>query len=358
MLPEAVREWYHAVSHGTVNLPPFVNPFLLFCLGYITVYAVEGQSQPDSGDAKLHKHSVLAMVQRAGAEKASASVCVVEVPPVTTYHSDGGPAGKASPLVSHQAPPITRLGSGSYGHHRTPSFGHEHTHQQHEHSFPEPARIGVPRVASGDHAHSHNERGATPPMGTFAKAQKWEDEESCCGCETGDHDHVHRGVMHKHIVVVGGVAPELTPLMPLIYALLFSVHSLIAGLALGVQAKLGAAAMAILIAIVAHKFVEALSLAASFVREGVRLDTSLAVLMVYCAMTPLGIGLGACVVGRAGSATTAVEAMLSSFAAGSFCFLAAHELGSHDHKTELNRLARAALALTGVLLMGLVSLFA
>ena len=55
---------------------------------------------------------------------------------MTTYHSDGGPAGKASPLVSHQAPPITRLGSGSYGHHRTPSFGHEHTHQQHEHSFP------------------------------------------------------------------------------------------------------------------------------------------------------------------------------------------------------------------------------
>ena len=166
------------------------------------------------GDAKLHKHSVLAMVQRAGAEKASASVCVVEVPPVTTYHSDGGPAGKASPLVSHQAPPITRLGSGSYGHHRTPSFGHEHTHQQHEHSFPEPARIGVPRVASGDHAHSHRERGATPPMGTLAKPQKREDEESCCGCETGDHDHVHRGVMHKHIVVVGGVAPELTPLMP------------------------------------------------------------------------------------------------------------------------------------------------
>ena len=68
--------------------------------------------------------------------------------------------------------------------------------------------------------------------------------------------------------------------MPLIYAPLFSVHSLIAGLALGVQAQLDAAAMAILIAIVAHKFVEALSLAASFVREGVRLDTSLAVLMV------------------------------------------------------------------------------
>ena len=59
MLPEAVREWYHAVSHGTVNLPPFVNPFLLFCLGYITVYAVEGQSQPDSGDAKLHKLSLI-----------------------------------------------------------------------------------------------------------------------------------------------------------------------------------------------------------------------------------------------------------------------------------------------------------
>jgi len=36
------------------------------------------------------------------------------------------------------------------------------------------------------------------------------------------------GVLHKHVVVVPDGA-ALMPLFPLIYALLFSVHSLIAG---------------------------------------------------------------------------------------------------------------------------------
>lgn len=137
------------------------------------------------------------------------------------------------------------------------------------------------------------------------------------------------------------------------------MHSLIAGLALGVQSELGEAAMAILIAIVAHKFVEALSLAASFVREGVRLETSLAVLLVYCAMTPLGIALGACLVARSAAAAEGVEALLSSFAAGSFCFLASHELSESkgSHHTSLSKVRRAALAMVGMLLMGLVSMF-
>ena len=82
----------------------------------------------------------------------------------------------------------------------------------------------------------------------------WEDEESCCGCDH-DHDHVHVGVLHKHVEVSSHPVPcTMYPnpcnpcipcnpcnpqvsngaaLMTLIYALLFSVHSLIAGLALG-----------------------------------------------------------------------------------------------------------------------------
>ena len=54
----------------------------------------------------------------------------------------------------------------------------------------------------------------------------------------------------------------------LVLAVLFSIHSFIAGLALGIQSQFGSSAVAILIAILAHKFVEALSLASSFVKEG------------------------------------------------------------------------------------------
>lgn len=161
-------------------------------------------------------------------------------------------------------------------------------------------------------------------------------------------------MLHRHVVVVPERGAALTPLMPLIYALLFSVHSLIAGLALGVQSQLGDAAVAILIAIVAHKFVEALSLAASFVREGVRLETSLLVLLVYCAMTPLGLAAGYLLVAHGGALGGTAEPLLSSFAAGSFTFLASHELGSD--RAALGRPLRAGLALGGVGVMGLVSL--
>ena len=52
-----------------------------------------------------------------------------------------------------------------------------------------------------------------------------------------------------------------------------------AALALGIQSDDSASSVAILIAILGHKFVEALSLASSFVREGVQLATSASVLL-------------------------------------------------------------------------------
>ena len=136
MLPEAVREFAESVAKGTVQLPPHIDPYLLFCLGYMTVYAVEGQSQPDTGGA-LHKHSILAMAQRAGSQNiASASVCVVDVPPVTTYHDANAPksGNKTSPLLTHPAQPpgLIHSRTGSYGHGNN-SFGHEH---QHVHELP------------------------------------------------------------------------------------------------------------------------------------------------------------------------------------------------------------------------------
>lgn len=356
MLPEAVEEWL-TVSMGT-DMPKFVTPYLLFCAGYITIYAVEGQGHTDT--SALHKHSILAMAQRAGSTNASASVCVVDVPPVKTYGAGGG--GNASGLLAHQhqTPSTGGGGGGSYSHTgKTPSgspaeHGHEHDHAQHEHGHGGCKHDHTQPLPPVQHDHSHAQ-----PATRTERRPSWVDEESCCGGHGGgdehDHNHVHVGVLHRHVVVVPEGA-ALTPLMPLIYALLFSVHSLIAGLALGVQSELGEAAIAILIAIVAHKFVEALSLAASFVREGVRLETSLAVLLVYCAMTPLGLALGYVLVSHGGALGGVAEPLLSSFAAGSFCYLASHELSS-DHAS-LGRPLRAALALAGVGVMGLVSLVA
>ena len=165
---------------------------------------------------------------------------------------------------------------------------------------------------------------------------------------------MHVGVRHK-LVSVGG--PGAAATLPLVLALLFSVHSFIAGLALGIQSQLGSSAIAILIAILGHKLVEALSLASSFVKEGVTFRTSLSVLLTYSCMTPLGVAVGAAVV-RLGHRWTLLEADVSGFAAGSFVFLAARELTSASPASSFGgpRL-RAALALAGMGCMAVLSLW-
>ena len=138
MLPEAVEESQRLHPQG----PLFWNPYVMFCLGYLVVWSLEAHGHPDTSGA-VDKHQVLAMAQRAKTHGAAASVCVVDVPPVTTYHdlvvaddtgsTRGGGASKAAHLLSHQPPAAPALvrknsdgqsshsfsGGGSYGH----SFG-------------------------------------------------------------------------------------------------------------------------------------------------------------------------------------------------------------------------------------------
>jgi zinc transporter 1/2/3 len=158
-------------------------------------------------------------------------------------------------------------------------------------------------------------------------------------------------VLHKH-AAVGAAAHTFS----LVLALLFSLHSFIAGLALGIQSHDSASSAAILIAILGHKFVEALSLASNFVREGVGLSTSASVLFVYCCMTPAGILTGRGVLSIGKSAATA-EALISGLAAGSFTFLAAHELTHTAATSRLSKRTRAALAFAGVGCMAVLAIW-
>ena len=151
-------------------------------------------------------------------------------------------------------------------------------------------------------------------------------------------------------------ALSLQPEPHQVLALLFSVHSFIAGLALGIQSDDSSSSVAILIAILGHKFVEALSLASSFVREGVGLSTSASVLLVYCCMTPLGIVTGRGVLSL-GQNAAAAEALVGGLASGSFTFLAAHELTHTAATSQLSKRLRAVLAFGGMGCMAILSIW-
>ncbi len=86
--------------------------------------------------------------------------------------------------------------------------------------------------------------------------------DNCDDCSHDTHAHSH-GDHFSWLLDTQGLGPKA--FVPILLAIVLSVHSFIAGMALGVQES-SAAAMPTLIAIVAHKWVEAISLGVSVVR--------------------------------------------------------------------------------------------
>jgi zinc transporter ZupT len=420
MLPEAAAA---PPCSSSPILAALINPFALFCVGYILVWAIEN-SHPASKSAKsVTKHNILAVATRAHYSSSTASVCFVDVPPVTTYHrrSSASPAlsgevGLQSSLLQNDMlPPPALSRSKSEPTNRPPPAAtdpgaHVYTHGNSDvftHGSPAlapaPARRGEGDTPNGgavfaldcgecgevdyDHAHAHPNE--APPLhecgecGECGSGQEQravgtrgvhehvhEHGEWCNHCEHehehqhGDwcshdaegpmHSHVHPGVRHGHLVI-GGSGNQSHSALPLLLTLLFSVHSLIAGLALGIQPAADASALAILIAILGHKWIEALSLASNFVKEGVTARSSVSVLIVYILATPAGIVAGA-YFARLVHGSRVAMGLVGGFAAGSFVALGAHELTSQPHGRVSAR-TQVVLALAGVVCMAILSVW-
>ena len=313
MLPEAVQE----VSG--LGLPQLCDPFVMFCLGYLVIFAGE-QTQPGRPFVKEHVK-----------ERSQ-----LDVPPAMAY-LDGLKELRQTLLTPEQSQELDAL----------EQFAHAHTSSSTAPRNEHPSAM--------EHAHAHSSAGLQQVrllLGRPFRSDLGSDIAYGSGCH--DHDHVPSGV--RLTSTVDGHRASTT--MPLLLAVLFSVHSFIAGLALGVQSKFGGSALAILIAILGHKFVEALALASSFVKEGLGPTTALPALAVYCTMTPAGVLVGAFLVGAdLGPSATAIEALVSGFGAGSFVYLGGHQLALSRPESVVSKLQRALLALAGFSSMALLSLY-
>jgi zinc transporter 1/2/3 len=122
---------------------------------------------------------------------------------------------------------------------------------------------------------------------------------------------------------------------PYLLALVLSVHSVITGIALGLESSL-IGATAILIAVLAHKSTAAMALGISFNRE--RIDTQLSrnLLWMFYTTTPIGILLGTWwSVFLEGRTAILTEALFDALAAGTFLYIAVVDIlveelkGSH-----------------------------
>ncbi|MCY4210095.1 MAG: ZIP family metal transporter [Gammaproteobacteria bacterium] len=121
----------------------------------------------------------------------------------------------------------------------------------------------------------------------------------------------------------GGEKPEeRQPIYPLVLLVVLSIHSIIAGIALGIETEV-AASLLVMIAILSHKGSAAFALIISVQAAGAECRRLLRVLAIFAVMTPVGILLGTLASGLyEGAAALLIEGSFNALAAGTFVYVA------------------------------------
>ena len=147
----------------------------------------------------------------------------------------------------------------------------------------------------------------------------------------------------------GGVAPYLL-------LVTLSIHSLIAGLTLGISSTAGATVL--LIAILAHKGAAGFALGSTFREAAVPVKTRIPALLVFVCSTPLGVILGGAAIDLFGGTDGAAVAWFKAVAAGTFLYVATLDIVREEFfPGGTNRGQRLLWALVGAGLMALVAIW-
>ena len=130
------------------------------------------------------------------------------------------------------------------------------------------------------------------------------------------------------------------PLYPLVLLVVLSIHSVIAGIALGIEAEL-AASLLVMIAILSHKGSAAFALMVSVQAAGADRRQLKRVLAVFVVMTPLGILFGALASGFfEGDTALLIEGSFNALAAGTFVYVAILDVIDAEMSRSDDRIAR------------------
>lgn len=145
-------------------------------------------------------------------------------------------------------------------------------------------------------------------------------------------------------------------LTPYLLLLTLSIHSLIAGVTLGISSAAGAGVL--LIAILAHKGAAGFALGSTFREAQVPPRTRIPSLLVFVCSTPLGVILGGVAIDAFGEGSGAAEAWFKAVAAGTFLYIATLDIVREEFfPGGTNRGHRLAWAFLGAGLMALVAIW-
>jgi zinc transporter 1/2/3 len=143
---------------------------------------------------------------------------------------------------------------------------------------------------------------------------------------------------------------------PYLLLLTLSIHSLIAGITLGISTPAGAGVL--LVAILAHKGAAGFALGSTFRESTIPPRTQIPALLVFVGSTPLGVILGGIAIESFGEGSGAAEAWFKAVAAGTFLYIATLDIVREEFfPGGTNRGRRLLWALLGAGLMALVAIW-
>jgi zinc transporter 1/2/3 len=174
--------------------------------------------------------------------------------------------------------------------------------------------------------------------------------------------HVHgmtEGIGHGRSELPDELGAHLQTQYLYAYALLIalSIHSLVAGAALGMQQE-AAGAVAIFIGMVAHKLTEGFALGVSLTRNRVGRTAAIGFLALFAFATPAGIIAGALTSDVLDIASAhGLDACFVALAAGTFIYIASLDIITEEFTHGGDRGAKWCLAVLGLVLSALLALW-
>jgi len=150
---------------------------------------------------------------------------------------------------------------------------------------------------------------------------------------------------------------ESSAFEPYLLALILSIHSFIAGVALGIE-KTILGSVVLFIAIIAHKGGAAFALGISMIRGGVLKRRHIKAILLFSIMTPLGIFLGSALSRAFGSSTGQIlEGVFDSLAAGTFIYVAVLDVIEEEFSIPGNEFLKFFSIIVGLGLMALLAIW-
>lgn len=145
---------------------------------------------------------------------------------------------------------------------------------------------------------------------------------------------------------------------PIILAFVLSIHSIIAGISLGLETTL-LSAMALFIAIIAHKGAAAFSLGVSLRENDFSAYRHLIMIATFAIMTPIGLALGTAFSHTLTNKDAyAYEALFDALASGTFLYIAVVDIMEDVFKRPHFQWQKVFLISSGFSLMAIIAIWA